>query len=132
MKDDSKLKEVSRVIAKWQRKLNLDEWVIDAKLMKEPPEPESSTVGAGVTLAEVRPCPVYLQATVMIYPEFWKNPAPKREAALVHELVHCITQELFDVIRALWRDEAVSLREAKEKLERLTQRITYVAIHLDK
>ena len=121
--------EVQKLIERWRPRLYLNEWHVDIVYMKDSAKPDPSSVGGGQTLAAIQPDPVYLQARIEIYPEFWAEPPWQREKALVHELAHCLTQELFDLVRALWRDETVSQRDARERLERLTQRITHIAIY---
>ena len=120
--------EASKLLSKWKARLNLSEWQIEILHVNSEAEDHKDDVGEGDTLARVFPDPVYLQAQIQLFPAFWKRTVREREAALVHELCHCITEELYNAVRASWRDEVVTRRDAGERLERLTQRIAYVAL----
>lgn len=112
------MKEVARLLKKWKSRMFLQEWMIEVKFAKEDKEN---------FIAEIAPCPVYLKASITIYPCFKKLSAEEKENAIIHELAHCHTQELFNVVERQGSGQMVPKDLAVEALERLTQRIANIA-----
>lgn len=121
-------KEVDRLVATWKKRLYLTEWEIEVVHADNDAHPEAHPVGEGDVMAEVDACPVYLQAIIEIRPSYWKLSPSQREKAIVHELSHCLTQEIYGLLESQWRGLAVMEREAVSSLERLTQRIANIAL----
>ncbi len=114
----------------WRHRLNLGEWHIDvqmqtANLQQDPQEP-------GDCLADCSPDPVYLQATIRIFPAWGLRTPEKREAAIIHELCHCLTQEARDLINRSRMENNVTQAETRITIERLTQRIANAVLWRDK
>lgn len=121
-------RSVEVIIARWKPRLYLSEWEFEVQLMSEPDRDNSPDDPDGETAAAIHASPTYLQALIQIYPLFWELKPSHREKVIVHELSHCLTQELFNVIDAAYSGRAVNYVDASEKLERLTQRITNLAL----
>jgi hypothetical protein len=116
-------KEVSKLIEKWRPKLFLGEWFITVNYAREDlPRDEQ-----GSTLAEVSADPVYMNAAILIYPEWFRRDKGDREHAIVHELCHLVTEELYGHVRALREGSLITEKHSSESLERLTQRIANIA-----
>lgn len=112
------MKEVARLIKKWKPRMFLQEWMIEVKFAEQDKDGY---------IAEISPCPVYLRASMTVYPCFKKLPPEERENAIIHELAHCHTQELFNLVERLGGGQLVPKDMATEALERLTQRVANIA-----
>lgn len=118
-------REVLKILDKWKRKLLLNEWFIDTIF---PAEYCEGTPDGYNVLADTSVDPVYLNAKIRFYPAFFEAPNDVREHAVVHELCHCLTQEAWDNMGKLYRGEMVSGCQQRDIIERLTQRISNVAM----
>lgn len=116
---DKQRREVKRYINKWRPKLLLAEWFFHTNFAVE-------DEGTGTT-ASCRPDTIYLRSDIVIYPCYWKNTRKEREEIIVHELCHCITEELFQASWDLHCGKHVTTKHLNDMRERLTQRITNVA-----
>jgi hypothetical protein len=112
------MKEVSRYIKKWKSRMFLQEWMIEVKFAKEDRDN---------FIADISACPVYLKAVITVYPCFKKLSADEKENAIIHELAHCHTQELFNLVERQGMGQMVPKDLAVEALERLTQRMANIA-----
>lgn len=112
-----------KVISKWRGRLFLGEWHIDLAYAKDDRDMQTG----GRPAADCWACPVYLQATITIYPCFWNAPADRREHMLVHEMVHCQTQSVWNCMRSLHQGELITPDQMRTEIEQLTQRITNIA-----
>lgn len=111
---------VRPIIEKWRPRLLLGEWAINLNY----PESDVDQSGDRTILAYVSADPVYLNATIHIYPAWFDRSDEVREMTLVHELCHCFTQEVWNMMDMQHRGEVVPDRYQREAVERLTQRIT--------
>lgn len=121
-------KSVLAIVARWKPRLYLSEWEFEVQFMDKPDSDDSPDDPDGETAAAIFASPTYLQALIQIYPFFWDLKPTHREKVIVHELSHCLTQELFNVIDGAYSGRALNYNDACEKLERLTQRITNLAL----
>lgn len=71
--------------------------------------------------------PVYMQATITIYPCFWNCPQDERTHILVHELAHCHTQSVWNTMRDFGAGVFATPDQVKNQIEQLTQRIANIA-----
>jgi len=106
---------------KWREKLNLSEWMLSVTFCKK----DDHNSHGYTTHAEVNVDPVYLRAHVYIYPAFWELPEHRKNQALIHELCHCFTQEIWDTTTDLKNGRLINDHTIRAQIERLTQRITY-------
>jgi hypothetical protein len=116
-------KEVDKILAKWRPRLFLGEWSIDVQFPEEGPD---GGVGYDI-VAECYPDPVYMIATIKVHKAWFKHPPKAREFAIAHELVHCHTQELWNIADRQANGYAIPRQMVTEAVERLTQRITNIA-----
>lgn len=110
---------IKRIVEKWRPRLFLGEWHISLSYPKEDVEAR----GSGQCLAEVSVNPVYMNAVISIYPALFKKTNEVQEHAIVHELCHCLTQEVWELMDMQHRGAAVGEHFQRESVERLTQRI---------
>lgn len=123
---DRSRKEVSRIIEKWRGRLFLRGWFVDTRFVDED-KPIEGCPGSSV-YAEVHVDHVYLRAHITVFPCWRAAPKDVREHVIVHELCHCLTQQAWDAISKLRDGVLVTAQEAREIIEKLTQRISYVAM----
>lgn len=112
-----------RVINKWRSRMFLGEWFIDlvfesADMDSQPGGRPSATCWAD---------PVYMQATITVYPCFWNAPIDRRIHMLVHEMAHCHTQSMWNVAKCLHMGELITPDNIRCEIENLTQRIANIA-----
>jgi hypothetical protein len=116
-------KEALRLVNEWKEHLLLSEWAIEVVYPRKDLADQNMTV-----FATVSSDPVYLRAMIRFYPAWFKEPKDHREHIVVHELCHCLTQQAWDCLGKLQNGTLVTHLEAQETIERLTQRISYVAM----
>lgn len=107
----------------WRPRLFLGEWFIDLKYAHE----DQDMQAGGRPAADCWSDPVYMQATITVYPCFWNSTPDRREHILVHELAHCLTQSTWNCMKALHMGELITPEMMKCENEQLTQRITNIA-----
>lgn len=118
-------KEAGSIIAKWRPRLFLHEWYLDLHYPKE--DIDSDRPNTSV-IAEIDTDPVYLTALIRIYPAWMNTEDPKkREWQLVHELVHCLTDSLYNCGLNLLNGTLVLSSDLNSEREQLTQRVTNIA-----
>lgn len=78
----------------------------------------------GTYAATCSPDPVYLSAVITIYPCYWGHTRAQREEIIVHELSHCLTEELYQAAHDMTNGKLVTRDHLNQLRERLTQRIT--------
>lgn len=108
------------VIKKWRPRVFLGEWFIDLAYAKEDLEEQQG----GRPAAECWADPVYKQATITIYPCFWNSPKDRQEFMLIHELVHCQTQAIWNICVDFSNGKYATPQAIHQEIEKLTQRIT--------
>lgn len=118
------MKKLVKLISKWKPRLFLTEWAIHLKIAEQDLPSEDGTI----TLAVVNADPVYLNAVVTVFPAWTKLDAESQEDAIVHELNHCLIQEVYDAAAKLFEGGVVTKDDMHERIERLTQRVTNVAL----
>jgi hypothetical protein len=116
-------KEAHEILRKWSQRLFLQEWYIDVQF----PEKQAKGDSDFITLADIDPNPVYMEAKIRIYPAWFDEPPKVREFTLIHELCHCLTEELYKHIDDLQEGRVVTRKNSSETLEKLTQRMANVA-----
>lgn len=126
MKKKNLKREALKLIEKWKIRLNLEEWTIFL-IFPEVDAPATGD-GYGPPQATCVPCHVYLQAWVRLYSGWFEGTEEDRERWIVHELCHCITSEVKDAAFGLRDGKLFTPDQLKEIDERLTQRITYIAM----
>ncbi len=115
-------KEAHEILRKWSQRLFLGEWYFELEFPKK--QSKNSEL---ITVADINPNPTYLEAKIRIYPEWFKCAPKAREFTLVHELCHCLTEELYSLIEDQIEGRLVTKNHSSEVLEKLTQRIANVA-----
>lgn len=115
MKPSKKL--AHKWIDKWRHILLLNEWHFDLFY------PDKDHADCDV-MADINVDPVYLRAAINLYPKWFRASEYDAEHALVHELCHCFTQELWNAAKSLQRGVIYHEHHLSDCAERLTQRIT--------
>ena len=113
-------KWVQDILVEWKGRLFLHEWYIDVCYMSEDIDSDDNYT----TNASISACPTYLKANIRIYPLFWEATEDKQIRCLVHELCHCLTQEIWDTIGHMQDGHFVNSNTSRNQIERLTQRIS--------
>lgn len=117
-------KGVAKIIQKWRPRLFLGEWYIDVQypLTDMPCDIQGSSV-----LASNHVDTRYLKSEISVYPAFFKHSKDKQEETIVHELAHCLTQEVWDLVNVARSGVAIPERFVLDVVERLTTRVANVA-----
>ena len=117
----SRRREAARIVSKWRKPLFLHEWYFDLHY------PEENLNES--TIADISANPTYLKAHIRIFP-LWSDLSPTlREETLVHELLHCHTQRLWDLAQNLLNGVLVPHHSIHDEVELLTQRLTNVVFY---
>ena len=118
-------KAIKSILDLWQVRLYLHEWDISFSLQSQELPIDQQL---GECLADISADPVYLRAHVRVFPAFGTRDSYVQEAALVHELCHCITQEGRDLLSDSRLGKQVNVEQQRAVFERLTQRVANVAM----
>lgn len=97
----------------------LGEWYIDVVYSK------TETVDS--PYAECKCSPMYLEATIIIYPAFWCQVRSRWEHVIVHELAHCTTGQVQRMLEDALNSRLHPAKEVDLHVEQLTQRIANIA-----
>lgn len=124
---DADKAEVDQFIDKWQPFLFLNEWKID----KEWSEREDSS--EPMCAAEITAQPNYKIATITFYPRFFQHQnSAQREAMVLHELCHCITETAKDLeYTFVVKEKVVPWHMFKEANERMTTHIANIILTME-
>lgn len=110
--------ETVRLLEKWRPMLFLGEWNFEVIF----PDTDHDSAAC-----EIHVDPVYLSAELRVYPCHFRAPNDVREHNIIHELCHVHTQAIWNVAGKLRDGVLVTEMEIRETVERLTQRISYIA-----
>lgn len=90
------------------------------------------STGEGKVAAEIKVNRRYLTGLIYIYPraiDLWKTDGDYFiESTIAHEMAHCLTEHLKDLVYATFKDEG----EVKDVWEALTQRIARISLAIPK
>lgn len=117
-------KEFLRILRKWQPKLFLQGWFFEVHFHYGSVKEQ----GDMHVLAEISVDTAYLKAHIHVYDAWFRAQKDIREHAIVHELCHCHTQDAWDNAGKLRDGFLVTDMELRNTIERLTQRISYIAM----
>lgn len=123
MTDKAKRKFCKDIVNKWRSRLFLGEWFIDLCYASTDKDEQPG----GRPAAECRADPVYMQATITIYPCFWNSDVDRRIHMLVHELCHCHTQSVWNIIKNFSNGFYTVPDDVHAEIEILTQRMANIA-----
>lgn len=70
----------------------------------------------------------YEEATIVMYPGFWKQSPDYQRRAIFHEVAHCITQPINIIFRAMVNGEIVTQAEKCRLNEWMTSKIAVIAL----
>ncbi len=116
-------KEATELLNKWKKRLNLDEWGIRVEFPKHDQTSGSAHHAGMEILADITAMPVYLRATVRVFPVWFTRSAQAREEVIIHELAHCITQPVLDMLRRAHEGNQYHPGTIADTIETLTERI---------
>lgn len=122
MTDKAKRRWCRGVVSKWRSRMFLGEWMLNLAYAKEDQEMETGGRPSASCWAD----PVYMQATITIYPCFWNGEADERTHTLIHEMAHCHTQRVWNTMRDFAAGVFTTPDHVKQQIEQLTQRIANI------
>lgn len=111
--------KIHKLADKWRAQLLLNEWYFNFEYLKE----DSNNTYAHIVVNEK-----YVEARIYMYPMFWRASPEKQEEILVHELCHCFTQRIYNLMIDQSNYKMVTQETATHEWELLTQRIANVAL----
>lgn len=113
-------KFINQVIEKYRSLLFLHPWWINIEYAKTDEDQK---------LADISVQPEYMDATITIYPKFFSKNKMIQESVLVHELCHCHTQEIWELMDNLTKSKIVPFHIQEAAIEKLTQTISVIAFN---
>lgn len=119
-KKATKRPEWCQIVERWRGRLLLNEWHFSFAHSKT----DKDIDGNKQCLAEISACPIYMTARITLYPAWHRKHRDVREHTLVHEMAHCLTQEVWDAMGSLQNGVVYHKHVTQDLIERLTQRIT--------
>jgi len=112
--------QLKKWLQTWRRRLLLNEWYFNLDY----PLQDVGMSDDRSVLCEVSVDPVYLKANIKVFPAWFTRSKDVREHALVHEMCHCFTQEVWNLMDSQHNGVTVHAHMQRDSIERLTQRIT--------
>lgn len=119
MTEKYKRKWCRDTVGKWRARMFLGEWLINVAHDKE----DQAMQTGGRPAASCWADPVYMHATITIFPCFWNSPQDERTHILIHELAHCHTQSVWNTMKDFSAGVFTTPDNVKNQIEQLTQRI---------
>jgi len=121
--------EIEADVAKWREKLLLQVWTFRIDYSDKPSSDDDS---AGQVSADIACDTKRRRGTITIYPYYATFSRERRQNCIVHELCHCIADEMNYLLWRMQSDHHVSLDERICAWEHLTEHIKEVAMRLEK
>jgi hypothetical protein len=117
---DKDVRLVKNLLKKWTSKLMLNKWKFKIIPLEQTDKPDINLI--------IEPDPTYYNANLYMFPNFKTHNKKEKEEMVVHELVHCMTSELSELLLAATRGVIVSPEQRFNAEERMTQSITRVLV----
>lgn len=108
---------VSKLLKKWQKKLNLQSWDINVCIVHHDNAEEPSTLGDCTTSVQ------YMSAVIRMYPKCFIEKS-LIEKVFVHEMCHVLTAPLHKVACDLYEGKLRSPEDIETVHEQLTETIS--------
>ena len=107
---------VHNLVNEWSKKLFLHQWefTIDFK---------TKTGNDSDILASVNPNHIYRKARLTIYPDLFSCNKQQIKEAIIHELIHCVIDELPALSFTMQKGTMVTHSEVEDALEMITQQL---------
>jgi len=109
-----KQKIVDPLVNKWRKWLLLNEWHYDIDFAEEDDDGTIATIDVNE---------VYLKARITFYPVFFTRSKEKQERTVIHELCHCLTEKVWNMMDQQHNGYLHHKLQQKDAIETLTQRI---------
>ena len=117
-KQATRKRKIDRLISKWKKKLNLQEWNIIATY---------SGIDKDNCAAEIRILSDYFFGDIIVHNCYFNNTPHAQEEIIVHELCHCITEKAYIAHVSMLNYKVVTVDHINMIREQLTQRIATIA-----
>lgn len=119
---------VAQLVRKWQAILFLHEWKFQIKISNGPSSSDDHTTEM---IARIDANPVYLNATLEVFPCFFEKNDYDQNDVIVHELCHCHTQSVLNIANSLLAGVLMPKHTILDEVEILTQRMTNIAMQIN-
>ncbi len=108
--------EVAEHIDYWRPKLLLDHHALTPKFHRRPRSQDETEDEVSYALTEYGG--IGFEATINIYPEFWKHDSDRRKKNILHELLHVAAQsasesDIIALTEIIWRIDRAGLLQAE-------------------
>lgn len=117
-------KYIKNLLDKWTKVMHLTNWEFAIEHHKKNHD-------NGDIFLTIRPCEIYCNARLHVYPTFWKQPKDVREQAIVHELLHCKLEPLAVVAYDLLAGKLYTRDRIISVVENIVQNLATVIRPLD-
>ena len=121
--------ELQKLMNKWRTRLFLQEWGFEHAYVSGASTQDGNDFDIAADIAVTFD---YKTARIRTYDLFWQSPPEKREAMFVHELRHCHTQGVWDLMKGFLNGYFTTPQDIHSAIETLTQRISVIAIDAQK
>lgn len=118
----SQRNEIREGIKDLRRVLYLHAWTFDVSHMDSDDESGSA--------ADITANHEYLQASIRIYPCFWKSAREDRRKMLLHEMIHAVLSELQHQFTSLYKGRYISIPSHQQVVEKTTSSLTNIIFDL--
>ena len=112
----AKKKIVYNLVDEWTKKLFLHQWEIQIDFKTEMGRDNE-------ILASVNPNHIYRKAKLIIYPDLFLSNKQQIKEAIIHELVHCVVDELPSLSFVMNKGTMVTNSEVEDALETVVQQL---------
>lgn len=120
----NKKKYLNDLIAKHKKRLYLDLWDIDLRILKgkdcEYCESDESTNAC------LTPNPNYYDAVLCVHGRFWGYSEKQQEMIILHELCHLLTCKMNRLVSRLRNGELITENQVRDEWESTTEHLTKI------
>ena len=116
------LKRIESYVTYWRPKLFLQGWEIYLEEQKK----DEYKLNAEITVSYE-----YRNATIRLFPSFFKNTAKEQKEIILHELIHIISEPYKAMFNQIWKDKLVTIEDERKANEYMTSWLTQIIVTLN-
>lgn len=121
---DGRREEFTSYLDRWTGRLGLHGWLLEVELMGEDADEGDGNCRA----ADCSALPAYRQASIRVYPEFFRLDAGTRDLVAAHELSHCVLSPLDSLFARLADGSHVTAKEWEQATEYVATSVARIAL----
>ena len=113
-------RRIYRWVELWRARLMLSTWSVNIEFSETPREDDPAP------FADVTAKHRYSEMSIVIYPRFWQEAREVQQRVLMHEMIHCVTDRVHNLIERRVAKRRVTEDEKLDAVENLTETITNI------